>query len=256
MGNTIHSRAAVDDIVADIKATQTSATARGGRWQALADSKIGPILALLDSIAAQRVTAGQEATTRGAELGVASGVADDLLGKVSDDVWNAIGRPKTDAYYSLFFPGGVAAYTEGDTATQPTRMQILAKVLEANLHPKLTAAQAQAFATTVSTGAVALKQAVDVDREAAAAVEILDRVHVAVTRAGALELAALKRLYKAEGFSEKDIHEVIPDRPRASAAAKVEPPKKVETVKQVEAVKQVETVKQVEAEPKVEAEQK
>lgn len=244
MGNTIHSRAAQDDIVADVKATHTNATARGGRWQALADEKIGPIVALLGSIAAQRVTAGQEATTRGAELAVASGAADDVVGKVADDVWNAIGRLKTDAHYSLLFPGGIVAYTEGDAATQPTRMQILAQLFEANLHPKLTAAQGQAFATTVRTSALQLRQASDLARDAAAAAEVLDRVHVAVARVGALELAALKRLYKAEGFSEKEIHEVIPDRPRASSAAKTEP------------VKQVETVKQVEAEPKVEAEQK
>ena len=30
----------------------------------------------------------------------------ELVQKASD-VWNAIGRPRTDAYYSLIFPGGV-----------------------------------------------------------------------------------------------------------------------------------------------------
>lgn len=244
MGNPIGSRAAVDDIVADIKATQTSAAAHGGRWQALADDKISPILALLGSIDAQRVTAGEEARTRGAELKVADGISDDLLGKVSDDVWNAIGRPRTDAYYSLIFPGGVTTYTAGDTATQPIRMQILARLLEANLHPKLPAALGQALATEVRTSAVQLKQAVDVAREADAMVEVLDRVHMAVARVGAMELAALKRLYKADGFTEAEIHEVIPDRPRSSAAAKGEP------------VKQGEPEKKVEAGPKVETEQK
>ena len=36
-----------------------------------------------------------------------------------------------------------------------------------------------------------------------------------------MQLAQLKRAYKAEGFSEADVHSVIPDRPRSTK--KVEP---------------------------------
>ncbi len=35
-----------------------------------------------------------------------------------------------------------------------------------------------------------------------------------LARAAQIELNQLKRLYKAEGFNEADIHTVIPDRPK------------------------------------------
>jgi hypothetical protein len=41
-----------------------------------------------------------------------------------------------------------------------------------------------------------------------------------------MELARLKRRYLAEGFTEADIHKVIPDRPRAKPAKAADPAKK------------------------------
>ena len=43
-------------------------------------------------------------------------------------------------------------------------------------------------------------------------VTLLQREKTALGRAAQMELAHLKRLYKSEGFSEADIHSVIPDR--------------------------------------------
>ena len=42
----------------------------------------------------------------------------------------------------------------------------------------------------------------------------LQRAKTAIAHSAQMELANLKRLYKAAGFSEADIHSVIPDRPR------------------------------------------
>jgi len=39
-----------------------------------------------------------------------------------------------------------------------------------------------------------------------------------------MQLAQLKRAYKAEGFSEADIHSVIPDRPRSTKKVEPTPP--------------------------------
>ena len=52
--------------------------------------------------------------------------------------------------------------------------------------------------------------------------QLLDRVLLAVTRSAAIELGQLKRLLKANGFTEADAHTIIPD--RSSAPAKKEAP--------------------------------
>jgi hypothetical protein len=44
-------------------------------------------------------------------------------------------------------------------------------------------------------------------------VEVLQRVRRAVVTSAQAALTNVKRLYKAAGFSEADIHTVIPDRP-------------------------------------------
>jgi len=133
MGNTISPRAAADDIFADANTACTRANARGGTWKALADQRIAPILALRASIDTQLEAARTVARPLLAVLDATDQRADDLLGKVSDDVWNAVGRPASDAALSVIFPGGYAYYAEGTVEGQPTRMELLARLLESNL---------------------------------------------------------------------------------------------------------------------------
>lgn len=52
-----------------------------------------------------------------------------------------------------------------------------------------------------------------------ARLQMFDRARTALAHSAQIALAALKRLYRAEGFSEAEIHTVIPDRPRKKAAA-------------------------------------
>lgn len=216
MGNVISPRAAAPDILADVRTAHTRATARGGKWQEHADARLASVLALSAGIDTQLTTARETAAPFVAVVKVEDDRADDLLGRVSDEIWNAVGRPANDAVLSILFPGGFAYYAEGNTEQQPTRMEILAQLLEANLHPKLTPQQGQSYAAQVRDGATRLEKALDDARIPTTRIEVLERVYFAVARSAAIELANLKRLYKAEGFSESDIHSVIPDRPRSS----------------------------------------
>jgi uridine phosphorylase len=75
----------------------------------------------------------------------------------------------------------------------------------------------------VRAGALVLRQAIEAAREPAALVGVLERVQAAVARNAAMELANLKRVYKIAGFSEANIHTVIPDRSRRSAPTKPAP---------------------------------
>jgi hypothetical protein len=52
----------------------------------------------------------------------------------------------------------------------------------------------------------------------------LGRVKTALARVAQMQLANLKRVYKAQGFSEADIHAVIPDHPKPKRTVESETP--------------------------------
>ena len=59
--------------------------------------------------------------------------ADKAIGKVSDDFWNDVDRPASDAAFDLLFPGGNAFYVDGDVTEQPHRMDLLVQLVQANV---------------------------------------------------------------------------------------------------------------------------
>jgi len=222
MPETIRKTAARKDILQDFKTTHTNAMARGGVAASLAEQRLLPILKILTSIQAQLEAAAAFAAQLLAALGVADRSADKAIGKVSDDIWNDIGRPGSDAAFDLMFPDGNAFYVDGDVAEQPDRMDLLVELITANVHPKLSPDVAKASIATITAESKALRAAVEAARPARARIQLLERVLTAVTRSAAIEIAQFKRMLKANGFTETDAHTIIPD--RSAAPAKKEAP--------------------------------
>jgi len=123
----------------------------------------------------------------------------------------------------VIFPDGIAYYAEGDTDEQPERMDILVQLLQSGIHPKLSQATAQNAAAEIKAESHALRAAVEAARKPSAELKVLGRVRTSLARVVHAELSNLKRLYKIEGFSEAEIHAVIPDRPTAKPAKKAQP---------------------------------
>lgn len=213
MGQIIQKDAAADDILTDANKALTNATARGGRWKELAETRLGNACALFANYDAQLKAAKLAHAPHAATIGALNEQADKKIGKAYDTIWNEVGRPGADAALSVLFPEGIGTYTEGDTAEQPERMRILVTLLGASLHPKLSAATANACASELSAEADALESAVLAGRQTGAKVKVLSRVRTALAKVVQTELANLKRAYKIEGFSESEIHSVLPDRP-------------------------------------------
>ncbi|MBI5482130.1 MAG: hypothetical protein HY906_24960 [Deltaproteobacteria bacterium] len=205
--------AAAEDIFADAATTHTNAQARGGAWQQLADERLKVALEVSEVVKARRLEAQRALPPLMAAIETQDIGADRLLGRTGDDLWNALGRPSSDPVLSVIFPGGISYYTEGPDVEQPDRMELLAELLESIHLPKLDPARAQGAAQEVRAAAQPYRAAVEAARIPRARVKLLDRVLSAVARATQIELAQLKRLYKAQGFSEAEIHTVIPDRP-------------------------------------------
>ncbi|EYF03997.1 hypothetical protein [Chondromyces apiculatus] len=223
MGRTIRKNASSQAIVADARVARANAVARGGVWQALADQTLVSVLTHHADVETELETARETAQPLIAARDVAAERASTTVGRVADEIWNAVGRPGNDPALSLLFPGGIGYYVEGDVATQPNRMLMLAKLLTAGIHPQLPAARAATAADEVRASALELAGTVESANAAQLQVEQLDRVRLAIARNAGIELSNLKRRYKAEGFSESDIHGVIPNRPRKRPIAKPAP---------------------------------
>lgn len=217
MGNVVRKDAAKADIFGDTRSTLTSAQTKGGVLQQLAEERLGPIVTLVDGIEAQLASARKTAAPLIATIATKNDEADRLLGKVYDQIWNTVGRPANDPALSVIFPGGIAYYAEGDTEGQPDRMEVLAELLNAGLHPKLPKDDAAAAAAEVTTSGTTLRIAVEAASKPVAKLGVLERIHTTIARVAQLELSNLKRLYKANGFTEVEVHAIIPDRPAARA---------------------------------------
>ena len=217
MGETIRKTAARDDILQDVKQTHINAAARGGLAADLANQRLLPVLAILASITSQQETAQAIAAPLLAALTVADARADRTIGKASDDIWNDVGRPASDAALDLLFPGGNAFYVDGDVTEQPDRMDLLVELINANVHPRLSLPVAQACTAAISAESALLRAAVESARPARAKLQLFDRVLTAVARSAAIEIGHFKRLLKANGFTEAEVHAIIPDRSAAPA---------------------------------------
>lgn len=217
MGSVIRASAAAEDIFADAHTAYNNATARGGAALSLADQTITPVLKVADGVFAQIKTADAAAKPLLAALNAANERADDLFQKVADDIWNAVGRPASDPYLSVLLPGGSSFYVDGDVSEQPDKMLLFVELLKSGIHPRLPKADADAAINAVQTEADILRAAVDAAQPPRTKLQLLGRVYTSLARVTALQLASYKRMLKAGGFSEADIHKIIPDRPRAEA---------------------------------------
>src|SRR5262245_2262965 len=96
MGEIIRKDAAALDILSYARTTDRNASDRGGDWQRLAQEKLGPTLLLASDIEQRLAAAREAAAPLEAALEAENERADRLLGRVSDDIWNLVGRPATD----------------------------------------------------------------------------------------------------------------------------------------------------------------
>jgi hypothetical protein len=223
MGKVITSKAAAEDIFSDVATTHARAVARGGKWQTLADERLSAVLGVISQLRTRLANAETAVLPLRAAVDAQDKRADQLIGKLSDDIWNAIGRPAFDPTYDVVFPGGISNYTAGADEEQPDRMELLANLLELRLITKLDPTALTAMIQLVRDEAAAYRKVLDGFTKPRVELEQLQRAKTAVAHSAQMELAHLKRLYKAAGFSEADIHGVIPDRPRAKKPA-VTPP--------------------------------
>lgn len=215
MGEIIRKSASVEEIMADARHALVGATTKGGVWKAAADQSLTPAVTLFDTVETKRVVLENTVVPLVAALNHQDEVADAAIGRMSDSVWNDVGRPApgADPSYELLFPSGISFYTDGPDDEQPERMELLVDLLESGIHPRLPAAQAKAYATEIRNQAKALSTAVEALRLPRIRLAMYGRMRTTAAKNTQAALSRFKRLLKVGGLSETEIHTVIPDRP-------------------------------------------
>jgi hypothetical protein len=220
MGDVIRASAAVEEIFKDGRAALATAVAKGGKIKERAEQILGPTITMVDAIEDELEAGRAILAPLLAALKAENDNADAIVDRTYDDTWNDVGRPASDRYLALMYPGGADYYTDGDTPGQPARMELLAKLYDRKLHPGLPAEKAVAYAARIREAAAALEADVKATTGPAANVALLERVRTALGRVCQFELMSLKRAFKIDGMSEAAIHEIIPDRPVSKKSAK------------------------------------
>ena len=224
MGEIIRKNAAAEEILADGRATNTAAQARGGAFKTFADQALAAPLRLAELVE-KRVRDAEAATLPLIAIQASTNEqVDQIVGRISDMLWNDIGRPATDPVFDLIFPSGITYYVDGSDEGQPARMELLADLIEAGLHPKLAPAQATQYAADIRKAAKQMEDAVDAARKPRAQLEMYGRMRTAAARNVQMGLMNYKRLLKVAGMSEAEIHSVIPDRPSPPRKSPNSPP--------------------------------
>lgn len=222
MGEIISANAGIDAIIGDAKTALDRAKLRGGEAQSLAEIHLGPTLTVLASTEGQMAPLSSQIDGLDQEIEVLNADSDDLVKGESDMLWNKLGRPGTDPYMEVIFPGGTDVYTEGKAEDQPGKMMLLAEFLQKGAHPKLDPALALASAQRITAQAGVFQAKVDEARPLKSKLSLLESVRKGLAKVARLRLVSLKRAYLAAGMSEADIHQIIPDRPSGRAKKKGE----------------------------------
>lgn len=211
MGNIIRKDASPSAILSYLRTTLANAALKGGKIKEVCEGQLLGVLAMANAAESEHHAAETALVPLNAAVRILNDDTDEVLGRIYDETWNDVGRPQYDTALSLIFPGGSSYYAEGDTYEQPLRMELLAKLFERGLHPRLSTAQAQARAAAVRAAALPLAQAVEAARVPAATERLAAKVLAAVAKSVHAELVNTKRLLKVAGFGEPEIHEVMPD---------------------------------------------
>ncbi len=225
MGHVVSRTAAADDILKDANTAHEQGIARGGKTGEIVEHRLAPTLGLLDTVENERKPLEEQLVTLRATRDASAARAEALVGECFDVVWNRVGRPRVDSRLDLMFPGGVGAYTDGSVETLPDRMGVLIDLLGRNLHPQLTSDLTTEWATKLAPARAELAAANTAIVAPLVRNNVLDRVYYSLVRTVQAGLVATKRDLKSEGFSEAQIHEIIPDRKSASTKPAAEDPK-------------------------------
>ncbi len=219
MGEVVHAKSAIADIEADVRTSLRNGMARGGEIAAMTEARLGAVVVAMTE--AKRVEEAAKEAEAAAWPSVASADADadGAIGRVRDAMFNALGRPRTHPDLVAVFPEGITTYTKGDPLAQPRLMKVLeARIAVTENVPAWTAERRAAWVAELEAARLPLFDAATAYGPLDAARTVAEAGLRAVVRSAQSQLVKLKRDFKNHGLTEAQIHEIIPDASRRTAA--------------------------------------
>ncbi|MBK9260547.1 MAG: hypothetical protein IPM54_12055 [Polyangiaceae bacterium] len=211
MGEVISSGANVDDIAEDVGDAYQNGMARGGEIAEACKDRLAPSVQAIENAKTLYEATRKAASAAWVIVLAMDNDADNAIGSVRDEMWNALGRPRQSPHMDEVYPGGTKTYTAGDPQGQPLRMAILrARILSASA-PQWPEQKRAAWADTIEAARVPYASAVDAYRPTEAAETVAEAGYRSAVRAAHARLVSFKRDLKSLGLTEAQIHEIIPD---------------------------------------------
>lgn len=212
MGNIIRRTASADDIIADARKTMENAKIKGGKIFEIADNRLSTVLLQINTIDPQIKQLANEESTLSLAVISADNEADNLVGKIRDELFNLLGRPSSNPVMDTIFPGGIKTYTKVPVAEQPLHLEILKERIRAATHNLLTEEIKTKWIGDIDTAGRKLKTALDAYLPKEAMLNILEQSYRTLARTAQMALSRIKRDLLNEDMNEAQIFEIIPDR--------------------------------------------
>jgi hypothetical protein len=222
MGKVINRSASTTRIKETVLRALNNARARGGEIQALTEARLGESATALETNEVQLNQARAKDDTLHAALMARDEESDLEIKAVCDEMWNALGRPAQSVDYDILVAGGAKVWTDGDPASQPHLMAVLATNIRNTRHPKLVERK-DGWAGRIDQKAAAQAEAAAPTAAAYAQVAALGMQRRTLADTAQVGMSRLKRDLKNLGMTEAQIHEIIPDVPSANGASSVVP---------------------------------
>jgi hypothetical protein len=223
MGEVVRPTASPETIEDHVAQTLRNAERQGGEIAETAHSRLDPIKERAARATEARATANQAVGQAYEAVIACDGVADPVIKKHRDDLWNAVGRVRDSEVMKTVYPGGVGTYTDVDPHRQPSMMEVLEGRISEIQHPKISAETKAGWVAAIRTAREPYAEALKPLAAAEALQDVAEQGWRDAVRAMAVALSRLKRDYKNLGLSEKQIHEIIPDAPRQAKAKATTP---------------------------------
>jgi hypothetical protein len=223
MGQVITAKASAEDILADVETTLTEARRRGGVQAREAEEFLAEVFGSGSRVLRDLRTHDRALRTARDELRWVTHQVRMVTGKVHDDLWNLLGRPRHDPTLALLFPNGASTCNIGPVAERVTKLAALAVFVHELEDPRLPEGVGVPMAVPVQALVVRLEAAIEGVKAARAVRDTTAAHRRSVGRAAQRQLARYKKILLARGFRQDEIHDLIPDRRPAAAPTKARP---------------------------------
>jgi len=211
MGEVIRITAGGEKIGECGRKTLRVGLALGGDVAAAVQVRLAAPIAALDAASAAQTVAADAAAGASAAIMAQHAKCDDLIFMIHDTMWNLVGRTRNGPEMDQAFPGGVTIYTDCTPHQQAMLIQVLKSRIIAVPCARWSEEARKDWVAQLEARRTEYEATLTAYRPLEATSMVAEAAHKTAVRSVHIGLRALKRDLKTAGYTESQIHEIIPD---------------------------------------------